>query len=119
MTITGKINASSSLLGSVNAGGSGKKEVLSDTTANWNSKRDLISVKDTVYVYTDFDIVDGKKVPNIKIGDGNAYLIDLPFIASSGVSEQQINFWNNKVSVIIDPTDPENLILYTNDIEEG
>ena len=119
MTITGKITASSKVFGSVNAGGSGKKEVLSDTTAGWNAKRDLISVKDTVYVYTDFDVVDGKRVPNIKIGDGNAYLIDLPFIATSGVSEKQITFWNNKVSVIIDPTDPENLILYTNDIEEG
>lgn len=89
-----------------------KKEILSDTTSGWNSKVGLISSKDTIYVYTDYAESDGKKIPNIKIGDGNAYLIDLPFIAVSGITEEQIASWDNKVSVSIDPNDPENLIFY-------
>lgn len=102
-------------------------EVISDTTANWNSQKTLISKKDVVYVYTDHEskTVDGKTmdIPGIKIGDGKAYLIDLPFtdtlmmdhIRNSGihVTQNEKNFWNNKVRCYIDATNDSNLIFTT------
>lgn len=102
-------------------------EVISDTTANWNSQKTLISKKDVVYVYTDHEskTVDGKttNIPGIKIGDGKAYLIDLPFtdtlmmdhIHNSGihVTQNEKNFWNNKIRCYIDATNDSNLIFTT------
>ena len=83
------------------------------TTAEWNSTPQLRSKKDTIYVYTDYSIVDNQNIPAIKIGDGNAYLIDLPFVAMGVViTQSDIDGWNNKVSTRIDDNNPENLIFY-------
>lgn len=113
----GGINGAASIIhrltGSVRTGG-GKKEVISNTTEGWNSQPLLISAKDTVYVYTDYATSEGQDIPNIKIGDGNAYLIDLPFLVSDcNVTPEDIEKWNNKVSAFLDPLDEENLILST------
>lgn len=92
----------------------GRKEVVSGTTAEWNAKPQLKAAKDIVYVYTDHNIINGQPVPGIKIGDGVTYLIDLPFVTGGcEVTEEQINFWNEKVSVFIDPEDPTNLVFTT------
>lgn len=65
-------------------------EILMGTTAGWNAQPTLISSKDTIYVYTDYDTDEsGNDVPNIKIGDGLAYLIDLPFI--NAIEMEHIN----------------------------
>lgn len=81
----------------------------SKTTAEWNSQPGLISEKNKIYVYTDYDEVDGQKIPAMKIGNGNAYLIDLPFTAmgSGNVTPEQIEFWNNKARVYIDSQDEQ------------
>ena len=42
---------------SIGGGGGGRKEILSNTTAGWESDPYLISVKDTIYVYTDYKTV--------------------------------------------------------------
>ena len=110
----GKIAIRNEISGNVFSGMRAVKQIISDTTAGWNSKPDYQSKKDTAYVYTDYKIVDGQPVPNIKIGDGNAYVVDLPFIACSDITPEQIAFWNNKVSCIIDPDDAENVIFSTN-----
>ena len=62
-------------------------------------------------------------IPGIKIGDGLAYLIDLPFTDSElidhinnttiHVTAEEKNFWNNKNRVFISPQDEENLIFTT------
>ncbi len=39
-------------------------------------------------------------VPGVKIGDGSAYVVDLPFV---NVTSEQINFWNNKVNCYLEP----------------
>jgi hypothetical protein len=95
-----------------------------DTTENWNKLTDLISEEGSYYVYTDYLVKDGLKYPNLKIGDGKAYVVDLPFIAVneqqllSHVNNQEIHitqaereFWNNKVTSYVAATDPENLVL--------
>lgn len=102
--------------------------VLSDTTENWNKKASLISELNTVYVYVDHQTKtdeEGKEVwiPGIKIGDGKAYLIDLPFsdelmiahINDLGihVTPEEKEFWNNKVRTYMDTVEGEQLVFTT------
>lgn len=92
------------------------KQVLFNTTAVWDSQLTLVSKPNTLYVYTDRQIDSGGNViAGIKVGDGNAYVIDLPFIDSvvmEHISDSDIhitsaerNFWNNKVSCYYTGTD--------------
>lgn len=55
--------------------------VRRDTTQAWNDFVGFIPMKGEIIVYTDrYQTDDGVDVPGIKIGDGKAYLIDLPFV---------------------------------------
>lgn len=102
--------------------------VLSDTTENWNKKASFISELNTVYVYVDHQTKtdeEGKEVwiPGIKIGDGKAYLIDLPFsdelmiahINDLGihVTPEEKEFWNSKVRTYMDTVEGEQLVFTT------
>lgn len=102
--------------------------VLSDTTENWNKQASLISELNTIYVYVDHQTKtdeEGKKIwiPGIKIGDGKAYLIDLPFsdelmiahINDLGihVTPEEKEFWNNKVRTYMDTVEGEQLVFTT------
>ena len=98
-------------------------KVISNTTAGWNSQSNLIAEKNTIYVYSDYQIIDGKTIAGMKIGDGTSYLIDMPF-TDSGILEHINNSiihvsandrekWNNKVSVYIDTEDEENIVFTT------
>ena len=85
------------------------KQVLFNTTAAWDAQVHLTSQPNTLYIYTDHQIdSQGNLIAGIKVGDGNAYLIDMPF--TDEVIMEHINdnirhitaeeraFWNNKVS---------------------
>ena len=95
-----------------------------DTTENWNNYRSFIPLKGEVIIYTDHGKMDdgyGNQidVPGIKIGDGNAYLIDLPFVGADvryqiltelrehsentliHVTQADRDFWNNKLNYTI------------------
>ena len=89
--------------------------VYINTTEGWNSTPTKIAKKDAVYVYTDYkEREEGVYAPAFKVGDGLAYLIDLPFnYGAEGieVTEEQIAFWNNKVRAYLDEEDPETLVL--------
>lgn len=108
--------------------------VTRDTTANWNAVRDFVPLRGEVIIYTDHgqiqdDFGNTINVPGIKIGDGSAYLIDLPFVNDdvryqiltelrehSGntdihVTQNEKNFWNNKLNYTINNG---NLILNRN-----
>lgn len=57
------------------------KQVLFGTTAEWNAQAGLVSEADKLYVYTDYNTDgSGNNLAGIKVGDGDAYLIDMPFI---------------------------------------
>lgn len=59
-----------------------KQELISEgTTEYWNVDNKTYIPKDgEVVIYTDYDVTeDGKPVPNFKVGDGHAYVADLPF----------------------------------------
>ena len=103
--------------------------VYTDTTANWNAKTAYAPAQGDIIVYTDRATVTEdnvtKNVPGIKIGDGNAYVVDLPFtddalaaalLAHIGNTTAHITSgeraaWNNKVSV---STSGKALIFSTN-----
>lgn len=85
-------------------------QIYSNTVSGWNAQTTLISEKDAIYVYTDYDTDShGNVVPGIKIGDGLAYLIDMPFVDQVmqehiadtviHVTQADKDNWNNKVSV--------------------
>lgn len=106
----------------------GLRSILYGTTEEWNSQRDLISTEGTVYIYSDYQTmtIDGvkKNIPGIKIGDGKAYLMDMPFITQAEqalfqhIADSEIhtnssekNFWSQKITSFMDSKDPENLIF--------
>lgn len=92
-----------------------------DTTANWNAARGMVPLAGEVIIYTDYKTIqkeiDGEStqvyVAGVKIGDGRAYVQDLPFVDEElrsrimahvnnptvHVSTQEKNLWNNKLNV--------------------
>lgn len=74
----------------------------SKTVEEWNNDKDLISQKGTLYIYTNYKIINDQEdneifLPGIKLGDGKAYLIDLPFLNTDTFNEQILDHINNKV----------------------
>lgn len=125
------------LLGNVSLTQLGTRAILYDTTEGWNNQRDLVSEEGVVYIYSDaqsYTTDDGSRtvyVPGIKIGDGNAYLIDLPFTGSDALIAEHVNdtglhvtteeklFWNNKVDCYLGLDDNENVIFTRDKIVIG
>ena len=131
-SMSGSLNADTGMSGSLNmAKNTADVPIHYGTTEYWNSQPELIGKKSHIYVYSDYaeTEIDGKMttVPNIKIGDGNAYLIDNPFVTTSvediinghiadtviHISKNERDFWNEKVRCYIDPENPENIIFTT------
>lgn len=101
----------------------------SRTVEEWNAERDLISQENVLYIYSNYrtaqdDHGNDVYLPGLKLGDGKAFLIDLPFL-NSGAMDQDIldhinnnvihvsladrEFWNNKLNLVQPET--ETLIL--------
>lgn len=98
--------------------------IQSKTTAEWNADPSYVSEKDTIYIYLDYEQDDeGHTIPGIKVGDGSAYLIDLPFIDSLlmdhinnntiHITNEQRLFWNNKIRCYLSQIDTENVVFTT------
>ena len=87
------------------------RPIYYDTEANWNDQTNLVSEEGAIYIYTYGTGEDIKF--KIKIGDGNAYLIDMPFVVDQPVSVLDKEFWNNKVSAYISLLNEEELVLST------
>lgn len=70
------------------SGHTGFAGILMNTTAYWNSHADYRPPLGMLIVYTDYQsYIDEHgqtvNVPGFKIGDGNAYLIDNPFVGEA------------------------------------
>lgn len=92
----------------------------SKTKEEWNSDITFLSEKNVLYIYSNFKVFSKNEqeeiyLPGLKIGDGKSYLIDLPFLNDFDnniekvlldhisnnnihISDQQRNFWNNKLN---------------------
>ena len=82
------------------------------TSAEWALLTTLQSKQGEIYVYSDgAEDTEGNPIPMIKIGDGNAYVVDLPFATATDIriTDEDIQNWNDKVSV---RADGETLIFY-------
>ena len=110
------------LIGNKSSKDLGIPVMYSDTKQGWDSQTDLISEKDAVYIYTDYDTDEhGNNIPGIKIGDGLGYLIDAPFLDANmqkhildniiHITQQEREFWNNKVTAFLSEISNETLIL--------
>lgn len=117
-----------------------------DTTVNWNNARGFVPMAGEVIIYDDYQVktwqeqeygeivTKTENIPGIKIGDGQAYVQDLPFV-DKDLREKLMNhinnidihttlaeklFWNNKVNVddayeqIHDELEDETLIINRN-----
>lgn len=94
----------------------GTAKLSIDTTANWNLKVNYVPKKGEIVVYSDRYVIDDINYPGIKIGDGLAYLIDLPFFGDdrvdyilgllfdhindtdAHVTPEKREFWDNKLN---------------------
>lgn len=85
-----------------------------DTTQHWNAQRTLVSKAGHIYIYTDKETVDGRNIPGIKIGDGLAYLIDMPFIDTTENTQPGSEYWNKKVKCFLSQGENENLVFTKN-----
>lgn len=95
--------------------------ILYNTTAYWSAQTTLVSKEGYLYIYTDHQVKDGENIPGFKVGDGQAYVTDLPFIdelysdhiADTVIHVTQLdkNSWNNKVTCFIDPNKADKLVF--------
>lgn len=96
------------------------------TTDYWNSQTTYIPPQGMIVVYSDYAKDEqGKDIPCFKIGSGNDYLIDLPFIAENineileehvnnrviHITEEERTFWNKKINVRVN----EEVLEFNND----
>ena len=82
----------------------GKQDLIhADTTANWNAHLTFIPAKGEIVIYLDKKIVEeGNETvtyPGIKIGDGMAYCVDLPFLGDDIAAELLAHINNSSVHV--------------------
>lgn len=76
------------------------------TTAEWTARTDLVSEQNAFYVWTDYKEIDGQYIAGMKLGDGMAYVVDLPFMDAQfqshasntdiHVTSEEKAFWNAK-----------------------
>ena len=118
------------MVGALTAEDLGLGRVYYDTTANWERQAGLVGIRGAVYIYSDYSYLEdgaGNSIPiaGIRIGDGNSYIRDLPFISDAmtntivahisdndrHVTLHEKEFWNNKVSSFLGGTEGETLIL--------
>ena len=100
----------------------GDCRVLYATTATWNSQPQLIADRGYLYIYADYKQNEqGQNIAGIKVGDGRAYLIDMPFTDDLyarhiedtvlHISQEDRDRWDNKVTCFLDPLDTNILIF--------
>ena len=109
--IDGNLNPQEQIRGGdVQKGQGSTVDVISKTTEEWRRSPQEMSKKNCIYVYSDYRIEDGVKIPRIKIGDGMSYVVDLPFSTMS-ITEEDIERWNDHVGVYVDE-ESHNMIFY-------
>ena len=102
-----------------------RPEIYFDTVAGWNSQSSLISQTNTIYIYTDYqEDEDNNPIAGLKIGNGNAYLGDLPFLDTlylNHINNTDIHItaaerqkWNEKVTCFPSLMDEE-MVIFTKD----
>ena len=71
-----------------------------DTTANWAARADYIPKAGEIIIYTDYKIVENVPIPNLKIGDGQSYLADLPFVVGDSEADLSLIYCGTSTEVV-------------------
>ena len=102
--------------------------VSENTVEGWSQTPTYIPKNGEIVLYTDYAKDDqDRPIPAIKMGDGSAFVADLPFVNDDirndllehindhvvHITDEERNFWNNKLNYEYDVGD-ENLILNRN-----
>ena len=120
-------NAAPNTIELVNPVGMGSSaKVTVNTVENWTTKTSYVPKKGEIIVYSDRTVIDGLSYPGVKIGDGNAFVVDLPFLGDDvadrvtellnshinntgiHVTTAEKTYWNNKLDCEVSG---DNLIL--------
>ena len=84
-----------------------------DTKANWNKFPTFVPQKGELIVYSDWKTKTDENgntiyIPGIKFGDGNAYLIDIPF-ANEADGIDILNEVEAKIAAMMDENDEDSV----------
>lgn len=120
------------LIGNIDLPQLNLRSVYYKTKEEWNSEPLTISEQGAIYIYSNYKNNNGINIPGMKIGDGLAYIIDLPFITDASteainnvisllnnhvastdihITQAERDFWNNKVTASLNEANLEELIL--------
>lgn len=101
-------------------------KLIMATTAVWQTRVDYVPPRGTIIVYSDRNVIDGQEYVGLKIGDGLAYVVDLPFVGDEiadqiitdlndhisdrtvHITQEEREYWNNKLNAELEG---ENLII--------
>lgn len=75
-----------------------RMQMRRNKTEYWRINPQFVPLPGEVIVYTDYQILNGKYVPAIKIGDGQTSVVSLPFMMGSDIGEEIMNELENHVS---------------------
>lgn len=99
-------------------------KIFYKTRNEWNADPTLKTKSGYIYIYSDAYRINDNVYPSFKIGDGNSFLIDMPFFDEKmlehinnhviHITQEEREFWNNKVRSYISESDAENIIFTIN-----
>lgn len=109
-----------------------KANIRIGTVEYWNSIPKDVANKGEIIVYSNAVKQGNYLIPKIKIGDGLAFTIDLPYVNQDlqlildshiadteiHITQQEREFWNNKITAGVKPIDKECLILTKKELED-
>ena len=73
-----------------------------NTTETWSKMIDYIPPAKTLIVYSDHIILeDGTVVPGLKIADGLAYVVDLPFVTNAPITPEEKEVIEQEVTTLV------------------
>lgn len=110
-TLAGRSSVSGGVRGGTGGGEFGGR-IITKTTAEWNAEPTRMSVKNTIYVYSDAREVDGEYIPRLKVGDGTTYIVDLPFSTMS-ITQDDIDAWNSKSTLEVTADEVTETLIFT------
>jgi hypothetical protein len=96
----------------------GLDSIRVDTTASWSTQTSYVPPKGQLIIYLDGNTVDDVTYPKFKVGDGNAYVVDLPFTEGDFEKQLQIHIANQSIHLsATDRTKLENSIVVSLEAE--
>lgn len=91
---------------------------LYNTSDYWESCVEFIPKEGQIIVYSDALSFGGKSYPMLKVGDGKAYLIDLPFMNEATLKNLKNHLENNTIHITQSEREKWNTAVTTTTTDE-